>query len=206
MSVKSSIRNFFFKILFIHLTETEGSQVGREAGRERRKQAPHWAESLMWTSISGHWDHDLSPRQRLNPLSHPGTPRYLFLIYLLNREHTSRGSSRQREMQTPTWAGSPMWDSIPRPGIVTWAEGRGLTNWATQVPHIINILIYLLYRISICPPISPSYFLIHIKVSSRHKDISLLNTTSCISLVRIHYLLHFWSFRVKFIYNGIYKS
>ena len=29
----------------------------------------------MWDSIPGPWDHDLSQRQMLNQLSHPGTPR-----------------------------------------------------------------------------------------------------------------------------------
>uniref|UniRef100_M3Z3A5 Uncharacterized protein n=1 Tax=Mustela putorius furo TaxID=9669 RepID=M3Z3A5_MUSPF len=54
----------------------ERSQVGREAGRERerRKQAPCRAESPMRNSIPGPQDHDLSRRQRLNPLSHPGAP------------------------------------------------------------------------------------------------------------------------------------
>ena len=61
----SSIRIFLLKILFTYWTEREGSQVGREAGRERRgKQAPCWAESPMWGSIPGPWEHNLSGRQR----------------------------------------------------------------------------------------------------------------------------------------------
>ena len=58
------------------------------------------------------------------------------LAYLTEREPTSRGSSRQweRGKQAPGWAGSPMWSSIQDPGIITGAEGRHLTNWATQAP------------------------------------------------------------------------
>ena len=33
----------------------------------------------MWGLIPGPWDHDLSQRQRLNQLSHPGAPFILFL-------------------------------------------------------------------------------------------------------------------------------
>lgn len=33
----------------------------------------------MWVSIPGPWDHDLSPRQMVNPLSHPGFPPLQFL-------------------------------------------------------------------------------------------------------------------------------
>ena len=76
---------FFLKILFIYLTERKRSQVGREAGRERGKQTPCWAESQIWGSIPGPWDHDLSRRQGFNPLSHPGAPRnsvFLHIIYI----------------------------------------------------------------------------------------------------------------------------
>ncbi|XP_059020576.1 cilia- and flagella-associated protein 298 isoform X2 [Mustela lutreola] len=47
--------------------------IGRRNGqeRERRRQAPCCAESPMWGSIPGPWDHDRIRRQRLNPLSHP---------------------------------------------------------------------------------------------------------------------------------------
>ena len=43
-----------------------------EQQREREKQASHWARSPVWGLISGSWDHDLSQRQMLNRLSHPG--------------------------------------------------------------------------------------------------------------------------------------
>ena len=44
--------------------------------REREKQTPLRAGSLTWGSILGPWDHDLSRRQMLNRLSHPGTLLY----------------------------------------------------------------------------------------------------------------------------------
>ena len=46
-----------------------------EGERENLTQAPHWAGSPMWDSIPGPWDHDLSRRQVLNHLNHPGAPQ-----------------------------------------------------------------------------------------------------------------------------------
>ena len=63
----------FFKVLFIFLTERERTHRQSSKQREREKQAPRWAESPIWGSILGSWDHDLSQRQTLNQLSHPGT-------------------------------------------------------------------------------------------------------------------------------------
>ena len=71
-----TLNSFFFKILFIYLTERDHSrrEEGKRSQKEEGKQAPCWAESPMWDSIPGPWDHDLSRRQRLNPLSLPGAP------------------------------------------------------------------------------------------------------------------------------------
>ena len=49
--------------------------------REREKQTPGWAERLMQGSIPGLQDHDLSQRQALNQLSHPGALGFLFLFF-----------------------------------------------------------------------------------------------------------------------------
>ena len=68
---------FIFKDLFIWQTEITSRQSSRQ--REREEQAPRWAESLIRGLIPGPWDHDLSRRQRLNPLIHPGAPPYTFL-------------------------------------------------------------------------------------------------------------------------------
>ena len=64
----------FFKKDFIYLIESEQERKQKQGQREREKQAPHWAESLMWGLIPGPWDHDLSLRQLLNQLSHLGPP------------------------------------------------------------------------------------------------------------------------------------
>ena len=53
--------------------EKEKEQGQRQRGRE--KQTPHWAESPMWASIPGLWNHDLSQWQTLNRLSPPWAPR-----------------------------------------------------------------------------------------------------------------------------------
>ena len=66
---------FFFKIVFI-LFERERVCMSRRE-REREKQVPCWAGSLTWDSwgsIPGLGDHDLSRRQLLKQLSHPGAP------------------------------------------------------------------------------------------------------------------------------------
>ena len=58
---------------FIYLRETERESMSRE----REKQTPYWAGSQIQSLISGLWDHDLSWRQAVNQLSHPGAPKNL---------------------------------------------------------------------------------------------------------------------------------
>uniref|UniRef100_A0A8C7AK19 Protein SET n=1 Tax=Neovison vison TaxID=452646 RepID=A0A8C7AK19_NEOVI len=60
--------------------EDEGDDEGEEGEEREREAGSRQAKSPMRGSIPGHRDHDLSRRQRLNPLSHPGTPR----IYTFN--------------------------------------------------------------------------------------------------------------------------
>ena len=59
------------------------------------------------------------------------------LLFDTDRENTSRGSIRQgeREKQAASWAGSPIGTWSQDPEIMIWAEGRRLTNWATQEPQ-----------------------------------------------------------------------
>ena len=76
--------NLFFKILFIWESEREQELRGGEGQREREKQTPHWARSPMQDWNPGPWDHDLSRRQTLNHLSHPGALT-LDWIYAVNR-------------------------------------------------------------------------------------------------------------------------
>ena len=66
----------FFKKEFIYLFDTERPResTSRQRGgqREKKKWAPRWAGSPTWGLIPGPRDHDLSWRQKLNRLSHPG--------------------------------------------------------------------------------------------------------------------------------------
>ena len=78
---------FFFLRFYLFVIEREArASTGRQSGRQRQrqrqreKQAPCRARSPMWDSIPGRWDHDLSRRQLLNQLSHPGVPFKLILI------------------------------------------------------------------------------------------------------------------------------
>lgn len=48
------------------------------AQREKGKETPHCAGSPMRGSVPGPWDHDLSQRQMLIQVSHPGPPTVLF--------------------------------------------------------------------------------------------------------------------------------
>ena len=54
-------------------------QREQQAEREREQQTPRRARSLMWDSILGARDHDLSRRQMLNRLNHPGALKHLTL-------------------------------------------------------------------------------------------------------------------------------
>ena len=66
------------------------------------------------------------------------------LIYLFEREgeHKSRG----REKQIFCWVGSQMQAWSQDPEIMTWAEDRCLTNWATQAPYHLIFFVCLFYR------------------------------------------------------------
>ena len=82
--------------------------------------------------------------------AHHYTTNAIYLFWEREREH-KQGRGRERESQ----AGSTLAVQSPTPGldlvnreIMTWAEiKRLLTNWATQVPLIIIILMatYLKY-------------------------------------------------------------
>jgi len=41
---------------------------------QRERQTPRWAGGPVWDSVPGPWGHDLSWRQTLDQLSHPGAP------------------------------------------------------------------------------------------------------------------------------------
>ena len=75
----SSFFFFFFKIFYLSERERESTNMGK-GQREREKQTPPRSRKPMYGSIPGPWDHDLSWRQTLNQLSHPGTPPNAFLI------------------------------------------------------------------------------------------------------------------------------
>ena len=55
----------------------------------------------------------------------------ILFIYLIERKSLSQ-EEEQREKQTPCWAGAYHGAWSQDPGFMTWAEGRRLTNWATQ--------------------------------------------------------------------------
>ena len=72
-------KKYFLKD-FIYLFEKDRDN-DRENTNEREEQAPHWAGNLMWNSIPGPWDHDLSQRQMLNYWATQVLQKDTILIY-----------------------------------------------------------------------------------------------------------------------------
>lgn len=64
----------------MYLFDRERETKQRKQQAEREAGSPLSREPNM-VSISEPWDHDLSRRQMLNQLRHPGTPKVYFLKY-----------------------------------------------------------------------------------------------------------------------------
>ena len=76
-------------------------------------------------------------------------PLFKDFIYLRERESTRKGRGRgRRRSRLPTEQGSQCGVRSQDSGIITWAEGRCLTDWATQV-------------LPGSPPICLRYFRLH---------------------------------------------
>ena len=75
--LNSCVFLLFFKNNFIYLLERKRgareSMCSEKGQGQMEKQTPCWAGSLMQGLIPELWDHDLTRRQMLNWLSHPGT-------------------------------------------------------------------------------------------------------------------------------------
>ena len=78
VSVGSSLLDHCFSRFYLFDRESTSRGSGRQ--REREKQAPHGAGSLMWDSILGPRNHNMSWSQMLNWLSHPDAPIVTFKI------------------------------------------------------------------------------------------------------------------------------
>jgi len=66
---------FFFLRFYLFIWERMRDREHEREEGQREKQTPRWAGSLMWDSIPGLRNHDLSRGQLLNQLSHPGAQR-----------------------------------------------------------------------------------------------------------------------------------
>ena len=135
-------------------------QIVSGGGPEREGDTEIWSrlqvlscEHRAWRGAQTRepWGHDLSQSCTLNLLSHPGAPK----VYLLLREcvcaHTHiqtcacarhrcvhvQVRERQREGDTGSKAGSLLTEPTNRE-IMTWAQVRCLTDWATQAPSFIT--------------------------------------------------------------------
>ena len=70
---------FFFKILFIYLTERQAAREGtQEVGVGEEEAGSQW-RSLMWGSIPECQDHALSLRQMLNDCATQAPQQNMFL-------------------------------------------------------------------------------------------------------------------------------
>ena len=67
----------------IHLFIREREWVKGKRQREREKQTFCWTGSPMWGSIPQPWDHNLSWKQMLDPLSHPGDPWFVSIYEII---------------------------------------------------------------------------------------------------------------------------
>jgi len=70
------IKIFFLKISLIYLLERESKRAYKQGEwAEGEAGSPLSKEPDRGHSIPGHQDHDLSRRQMLNQMSHPGVPK-----------------------------------------------------------------------------------------------------------------------------------
>ena len=114
--------------------------------RGREKQIPYWAGSLMWGSIPGPWDNDLSWRQMLNWLSHSVAPLGIFFhldlldwycslnsycsLFLWTWERTD-GEAGWRDI----WIGSPTLTLRSVPPCQWWASARMSRGYLCFLPY-----------------------------------------------------------------------
>ena len=123
------------------------SMSGVEGQREREKQTPCWAGKSTRGWIPGPWDHDLSWRQSLNWLSHPGGPIHtLYSILFILKERARAcmhigvckwsGERAEDLKQAPCPARSLIWGLIARPWDhdLSWNGVSRSTDWATPMP------------------------------------------------------------------------
>ena len=140
---------FIFKIfyLFIHKRYKER---GRDIGRGRSRLP---VRSLRWDSIQ---DPGVTTwaKGRCSTTEAPRCPDTGFFkkrfYYLGERERESKckqgEQQREREKQAPHRAGAQYGAWSQDPVIMTWVDGRGLTNWPTQVPQDTEFFVVVVIR------------------------------------------------------------
>ena len=93
-----------------------------------------------WKPVSPTRLHPHSPSPTLPIPPQPSSKLIYFLrFYLFERESMSRGGGRRRgrsrlPAEQGAWCGAQCESWSQDPKIITWAEDRFLTNWATQIP------------------------------------------------------------------------
>ena len=63
-----------------------------------------------------------------------------YFIYLFDRERAQAGGVGEGEADAPAEQGARRGTWAQDPRIMTWAEGRCFTDWATQVPPQVRLL------------------------------------------------------------------
>ena len=93
---ESEMPTFLFLKIFYFDTERESISRGNSRQSEREKQTPHQADSPTLGSIPGSQDHDLSQRQTVNQLSHPGTLLNYILVKIEKKYKSTKKKTKTK--------------------------------------------------------------------------------------------------------------
>ena len=134
---------------------------------------------------------------------------------MLERERESRSGGRGRgASRLPSEQGARCGAPSQDPEIMTWAQGRRLTNWATQAPLITNNFVNRDHCQAVClsavPPLhrpmhfGPNFMLNLDPVFPKHVFLFLM-FFYYIMLVTIQYIPGFWC-KVRWFISCVYLT
>ena len=145
---------FFFLRFYLFIWQTE--ITSRQRGRQRERggsRLPAEQRAWCWARWHGPGIMTRAKGRGFNPLSHPGTPKLCFFIFLFFFKDFIYLFDRQRS-QVGREAGKEAGSLLSREPDVgldprtprSWPEPKAeaLTHWATQVPYL-HLYFYLIF-------------------------------------------------------------